>query len=1270
MNDAEIAAGNQPDYRTEATRAMLEAGERLTRTGSWQWDVESDAFCCSPGWLHIHGCHVPPRSMSEFEQVMHPDDVAAVRETLQAVLAGKSPSPFEHRIIRRGEVRVVRAHAQLLPRADCAARQVIGAIQDITGGAEAAHPHRVATVGSADQAIASPAADRIAEISASRLQERILSARLGLMQRATTCSLEELLVATLDEVCALTGSSLGFYHFLGADQQTLTLQAWSTQTSRDYCRAEGQGRHYDVAEAGVWVECIRLRCPVMHNDYAALPHRRGLPQGHATLLRELVVPIFRNGLIVAILGVGNKAEPYGDEDLTTVSQLADLAWDIAAAKQADCQIRESQERLSGIVDAALDAIVTVDEAYRIVLFNAAAEKMFQCAAAETLGKSLDRFIPERFRTIHRRQVVDFASTPVVSRPMGKTRQVCGVRAGGEEFPIEASISQVQVRGQRLFTVALRDITERQQAQEALQKGQAFNVAVIDSLSAHVAVLDREGKITAVNRAWRQFAADNGGTTLAAHPTGIDYRQACLSATGPSAVEALAAWQGIEAVLAGHLPLFEMEYTCHSPDEEIWFRMKVQPLQGDCGGVVVTHEDVTRSRRLANSLRSESQRLANIIEGTNVGTWEWNVQTGEATVNERWAGIIGYTLAEISPVSIATWRRFAHPDDLERSNDLAERHFAGALTHYDSECRMRHKHGHWVWVRDRGKVMDWTADGKPLHMFGTHLDVTSEKLAEQALLEAIEFNKQIIAGAQEGIVVYDHGLRCQVWNPYLENLTGLPAQQVIGSHPLELFPFLRETGSIARLEKALTGKLPGSTEFPFAVSQTGRTGWVSGCAAPLHDTHGQIIGVIATVRDITETKRAAEALREMNETLEARVDERTRQLAIATQIAESANRAKSFFLANMSHEIRTPMTAILGLAELLNLDGVTTRQAERLKKMNHAARHLLGIIDDVLDLSKIEAGKLVLEEAACDVASIVDSVVEITTDRARQKQIALLTDCESIPGQLRGDPIRIRQALLNYVSNAIRFTERGSVTVRVRCQESSGDHLLLRFEVQDTGIGIAADTIGRLFQSFEQADNSMTREYGGTGLGLAIVKQIAQMMDGRAGVESCEGTGSTFWFTARLRRLIETSADLAGNSDTVPAVTVEAVEERMRQEKRILLVDDERINREVILAILETIGMKADCAANGEEAVELAGSLSYDLILMDLQMPRMDGLEATRRIRRLPINAQVPVLALTGNVSTDVKGLCLAAGMNDFIAKPFTVDVLLAVVDHWLLPGTD
>jgi PAS domain S-box-containing protein len=787
MNDAESAGGYPHDQRTQKENStLLETGERLTRTGSWQWDVENDTFRCSPGWLHIHGCRMPPRSMSEFEQVTHPDDLAAFRETLQSALAGQPPSPLEHRIIRRGEARVVRTHAQLLPHADGAAIQVIGAVQDITVGPRAARPDRAATLESAAPAITGSAPDHFGEVSASKLQERILSARLSLMQRATVCSLEELLVATLDEVCALTGSSLGFYHFLGADQQTLTLQAWSTQTSRDY----------------------------------------------------------------------GKAEPYGDEDLTTVSQLADLAWDIAAAKQAACQIRESQERLAGIVDAALDAIVTVDEAYRIVLFNAAAEKMFQCAAADALGQSLDRFIPERFRTTHRRQVADFASTPVLSRPMGKTRQVCGVRAGGEEFPIEASISQVQVRGQRLFTVALRDITERQHAQAALLKGQAFNVAVIDSLSAHVTVLDREGKIIAVNQAWRRFAADHGGESLGIRPIGVDYRQTCLSATGgPCADEALAAWQGIEAVLAGQRPHFEMEYSGHSPSEEIGLRMKVQPLQSDCGGVVVTHEDVGGSRRLANSLRSESQRLANIIEGTNVGTWEWNVQTGEATVNERWAGIIGYTLAEISPVSIASWRRFAHPDDLARSSDLTDRHFAGELAHYDCECRMRHKHGHWVWVRDRGKVMDWTADGKPLHMFGTHLEITGEKLAEQALLEAIEFNKQIIAGAQEGIVVYDRDLRCQVWNPYLENLTGKMAQQVVGSHPLELFPFLRETGSIAGLEKALTGNLPGSTEFPFAVSETGRSGWVSGCAAPLHNANGQIIGVIATVRDITEARRA-------------------------------------------------------------------------------------------------------------------------------------------------------------------------------------------------------------------------------------------------------------------------------------------------------------------------------------------------------------------------------------------------------------------------------
>ncbi|MEF8706988.1 MAG: response regulator [Candidatus Accumulibacter sp. UW25] len=659
----------------------------------------------------------------------------------------------------------------------------------------------------------------------------------------------------------------------------------------------------------------------------------------------------------------------------------------------------------------------------------------------------------------------------------------------------------------------------------------LRAAVLDSLAAQIAAIDRDGKIMAVNQAWLQFARENGGDALAASPIGQDYRHVCGLVAGPSASQATAAWSGIAEVLVHHHPSFEIEYPCHSTTGERWFRLTVLPLRSAAGGAVLTHEEITERRHLA-SLHSERERLANILEGTHVGTWEWNVQTGEVIFNEHWAEIIGYSLAEIAPLSIETWRRFAHPDDEQRSTALVLRHLAGELPAYDCECRMRHREGHWVWVRDRGKVMNWSADGRPLIMFGSHLEITREKLAEQALLD-------------------------------------------------------------------------------------------------------------------------------MNDQLEARIEERTRQLAITAQAAEAANRAKSTFLANMSHEIRTPMTAILGLADLMKLDGVTARQAERLNKMNGAAQHLLGIINDVLDLSKIEAGKLMLDEREFAVEALVESVVAMTAERARQKQLALLTDCAAPPVPLLGDATRIRQALLNYVSNAIRFTEEGSVTLRLRYQES-GDRLLLRFEVEDTGIGIAAGAIGRLFHSFEQGDNSLTREHGGTGLGLAIVRQIAQMMGGSSGVDSVEGVGSTFWFTAALKKAIAHPA-------LACCAPLGAQHDCRCGEVRILVVDDEAVNREVLRAIVDNLGFAADCAANGEEAVELAGERPYDLILMDLRMPLMDGIEATRSLRQLPNSARVPVLALTGNVIADVRDQCRAVGMSGFIAKPFRVDALVAEIRRWL-PG--
>ena len=381
-----------------------------------------------------------------------------------------------------------------------------------------------------------------------------------------------------------------------------------------------------------------------------------------------------------------------------------------------------------------------------------------------------------------------------------------------------------------------------------------------------------------------------------------------------------------------------------------------------------------------------------------------------------------------------------------------------------------------------------------------------------------------------------------------------------------------------------------------------------------------------------------------------------KLADARQAAEAANIAKSAFLANMSHEIRTPMNGILGMANILRREGVSPRQAQRLDTIDTSARHLLSIINNILDLSKIEAGKFTLETAPVAIDSLLANVSLILSERARTKGIHLLIDTGALPQNLTGDPTRLQQALLNYAGNAIKFTEQGSVTLRAIKQEESDADVVVRFEVEDTGIGISAEAMPRLFSAFEQADNSMSRQYGGTGLGLAITKRLAELMGGAAGVNSTPGAGSTFWFTARLKKGMQAAAGVA-------ATEVDAESELRRRCAgcRVLVVDDEPVNREVAQIQLESADLVADMAADGAEAVAMAQQKVYAAILMDMQMPQVSGLEATRQIRELAGYRHTPIIAMTANAFAEDKARCLAAGMDDFLVKPFTPGELFAIL---------
>ncbi|MGM9486733.1 PAS domain-containing protein [Ideonella sp. YS5] len=571
----------------------------------------------------------------------------------------------------------------------------------------------------------------------------------------------------------------------------------------------------------------------------------------------------------------------------------------------------------------------------------------------------------------------------------------------------------------------------------------------------------------------------------------------------------------------------------------------------------------------------------------------------------------------------------------------------------------------------------------------HTDVTQRRQAEEAVRASEAQYRSMVEALEEGILVHDAAGGLVACNAQAERFFGGDLAQLRDPSFFRTWRSVHPDGrTMPRaerpMERALATGRPLRNELVGVHAPDGSQRWISVNAEPVFDRPGgRIASVVTSFSDVTERHLAELELDRHRHHLEEMIGARTRQLMqanaalgqserqlqqanadlmVAKERAESASQAKSSFLANMSHEIRTPLNAIVGLTHLMRRDVPQGVVAERLDKVSEAAGHLLQVINDILDLSKIEAGRLDLQPTDFSLRALVSRAVDMVSERALAKRLLIGVKVDDVPECLHGDATRLMQALMNLLSNAVKFTPSGRIDIVVTPEGVDAGEWRLRFSVRDTGIGIEPPAWGQLFEPFTQADGSTTRRFGGTGLGLAITKRLVAMMGGTVGLQSEPGRGSTFWFTVRMRAGATAAGPAVLSGDASAALALKA-----RHSTRVLLVEDNPVNREVGMALLKAVGVAVEIAADGQQALERLETEVYDLILMDMQMPGMDGLEATRRIRRIPSLDHVPVIAMTASAFGEDREACLAAGMNDHVAKPVDPRELYGAILRWLPP---